>query len=369
MSEKKKKENRVNILNRPNFTLLFPESIPYPVMKYLQVFFNNKLYLNTVTSRENKFYMDFNETYEISIFAFGKLVYQDRTKVLIPSTEFMIDETIFEVPKLLNPKIFTVMIPKETSPYLPKTIYHGETPYEIRNIPEDQKFDVFINDAPHSRFLKIDNDILDFEDGTDYIKIDLLEDTNESTKPIESVEKTSGIIDEIEEVIPNKNEEITNNVQSNVTKEDNVSEEINSPPIHFSNEMKDSEVIENRPFEERTVEPLVRGNPFYTEERRYGLINGSKVRKIGLNPDDLWDGNIVLSSRGLHYEVIVTDEGRTIVNPLPEDKSKAMIYALMVAGGGLLAYGALKKPEPPKEEPKKPNRFLDPPKKTERRQK
>lgn len=319
------------------------DSFPKELLPHIDVIFDDEFVKKGLSDTgTTEITVPSEETKDICLHVGGIEIYRESVKTF-DGVDVDLRYDLMVPVNLAGSRKFSLVFDKKSLPYLCDFFLHGSTKYSLPfEATENVTFPLLILNEKDSKKLVLgdesDGNIVIIEDGKNDLFIEIEEE-----------------IDTVKDEIPdNTNNQANNQINTQITEKQKTD---------YHSQASEIPVRENT-FQEST---LVKTNPNYSEltervedssegfSKVYGRMNVKKVTKLGLNPKELYEGNITRSSTGIEYQVTINSSGNTTLRRIPSNTSSIIKPLLFIAGGAALMFFSN---QDKKEEPK--SRAIDP---------
>lgn len=297
------------------------ESFPKELLPCIDIVFDDN-FIKHGLSETTEIDVPSEETKDLCLHVGGIEIYRESVKTF-DGVDMELRYDLMVPVNLEGSRKFTLTFDAKSLPYLCDYFYHGSTKY---NLPfeskENLKFDLLILNEKDSKKLVLgdeqDGNTIVIEDKKNDLFIEVEEEIDATeNQPQENNEPFSGSVKEnyssIESEKPSKIKE------SHIQNQSHFQEQ-------FPVQSQSSELTR---YEEDTSEGF---------RKVYGRMNVKKVTKLGLNPKELYEGNVTRSSSGVEYQVTINETGNTVLRRVPSNTKNILKPLLFIAGGAALMF-------------------------------
>jgi hypothetical protein len=293
------------------------ESFPKELLPCIDIVFDDN-FIKHGLSETTEIDVPSEETKDLCLHVGGIEIYRESVKTF-NGVDMELRYDLMVPVNLEGSRKFTLTFDAKSLPYLCDFFYHGSTKY---NLPfeskENLKFELLILNEKDSKKLVLGEE----EEGN----IIIIED------------KKNDLFIEVEEEIDATENQPQESFAEAV--KENYSSAENEKPNQIERQVQNQAQIQNQ-FQ---VQPQESELTKYEEDNSegfrkiYGRMNVKKVAKLGLNPKELYEGNITRSSTGIEYQVTINETGNTVLRRVPSNTKNIIKPLLFIAGGAALMY-------------------------------
>ncbi len=291
------------------------ESFPKELLPCIDIVFDDN-FIKHGLSETTEIDVPSEETKDLCLHVGGIEIYRESVKTF-DGVDMELRYDLMVPVNLEGSRKFTLTFDAKSLPYLCDYFYHGNTKYSLPfESKENLKFDLLILNEKDSKKLVLGDE----QDGNTIIIEDKKNDLF-----IEVEEE----IDATENQPQENNEPFSESVKENYSSIESESPNKIEQRQQHSQSTTQSQSSELTRYEEDTSEGF---------RKVYGRMNVKKVTKLGLNPKELYEGNVTRSSSGVEYQVTINETGNTVLRRVPSNTKNILKPLLFIAGGAALMF-------------------------------